>query len=282
MASTTLMEPAGNGHAATQATEPPTAATAADRLDSLQEIADTHPLRPRGVHPMALHAVTYFVTTAAFLFGVNMPSVAHLRYHFLGNLLPTSAQSGCEATVLILIATWGLHFVRLFGEALFIHSYRRRMTPFGAMITSLFYVMFGTWLGWSINFYLRYRTPAIWIVMAGVALYLVGEIGCIVCRVKAAMLKRKHRCSSLELHTLPSGVLFRYVSCPQHTFDIVAHLGMMLATFTMASIVFVCICIICIVVAAYKRHKAYCENVDVSSCDNDIGVGRKALIPFVF
>ena len=239
-------------------------------------------LRTINMNMRCLFAVTYFITAAAFLFGVNTRSIAKLRYKFVGNLLPESVRCTRESTVVVLIVMWGLHFVRLFSESLFLYPHDKRVSTFTGLMATLFYVLFGMWVGWSINFHLRYHTPMFWILMVGVGFYLTGEVGCSVANV-LAMWHRQERATADDIY--PTGRLFRYISSPQNAFEIIAYTGLLISTFTLASIVFVCINIIILVRSAHKTHAKCAKQMEEAVLATNYSSNRpkrKALIPFIF
>ncbi|KAI0232685.1 hypothetical protein LSAT2_017014 [Lamellibrachia satsuma] len=245
---------------------------------------DLHPpgLKGRGIHPGLLYAALYFVATVIFLCAVNIETLPRLRFGFVGNLLPSSQLTADVATVAVLVTMWGVHFVRRFVEVLFLQSYRRKVAPSVAIMASLFYLVSGLWIGWSVNFFLGYLAPALWILIPAVLVFAVGEIGNCLSHIH---LERDsfYRAPSSSMHAVVSiAAMFNFISCPHYLFEIVTWLGFALASFTLPAFLFLATNVVMLLARARRRHLQWHEDANSREEMSPYHPNRKAIIPFVF
>ncbi|KAK2192488.1 hypothetical protein NP493_29g03021 [Ridgeia piscesae] len=251
------------------------------RDENLDEGERRH-LKGRGIRPGLLYGALYFVATATFLLAVSVESLPYLRFCFVGNLLPKSMLTPDVATVVVLVTMWGVHFVRRFAEVLFLQSYHRKVAPFVAIMASLLYVVSGFWIGWSLNFFLGYSAPALWILIPAMLVFAVGEVGNCLSHVH---LERDavNGTRASPIHAVVSmSALFHFISCPHYLFEIVTWLGFAMAAFTLPAFLFLATNVVMLLARARRRHLQWREDANSRGDLARYHPSRKAIIPFVF
>ena len=240
-----------------------------------------------GCGPVLASGLAYFGAALMFLFSVNFASLPKAPFPVIGNALPSTYWLQSDEAILIPMIAWGLHYLRRFGEVLFVHDYRRSM-PWGVSVgASVYYWGFGFWIGYSANFKLGYLTPTWQFLVPGMILFVIGEVGnCAVHLAQRQLRKRPGSQSVLSSsgsqHVIPTGVLFKYVSCPNYTFEIISWIGFGFMTFTLPAALFLIASVITLVIYAHKKQKAYKMEFDGKEGRPLYPPKRKALIPFIF
>ena len=240
-----------------------------------------------GCGPLLANNLAYFGAAVWFIAAVNVRFLPAAPFPVIGNALTSNYWlKNDDVSAIVPLSLWAIHYIRRFTEVLFVHKYTRRM-PCGESIgASIYYWGFGFWIGYSANFYLGYYSPALWILIPGIILFIVGEVGnCAVHVTQRRMRVSRNRnplLGSPQQRILPTGPLFRFVSCPNYTFEIVSWIGYALAVFTLPTALFLVASIITLVIYAYKKHKGYKEIFNGKDGNELYPPNRKALIPFIF
>ena len=208
---------------------------------------------------------------------------------FLGNLLEEEYQLNNMVEIVIgIICLWGFHFLRRFGEIMFLHDYRRKVWKTEFILLPIYHLIFGFWIGWSCNFHLvRYNPPFYPILASGGVLFVVGEVGNCASHIKLYHLRnRPYSKMQMELtpsqHILPNGFLFQVICCPHYLFEIITWLGFAMATCTLASYVFALFTLVILAVKGRMRYSAYCKEFHGRHKVPRYEKNRKSLIPFIF
>ena len=194
-------------------------------------------------------SIACFTATLMFLGAINTDFLPGSDTIALGSLLPMKHvnKSDNRAAVVLLIIMWGAHFLRRFAEILFVDIYRRDLHVFEVIGISVYYPVFGFWIGWSCNYFTNYWTPINYIFITGIFVFIVGECGNCACRVMS-----RQRADDTDTLT-PSGCLFRYTSVPHYWFEVVTWIGFALSTFTLASCLFLACTVFIMLVKYYVR-----------------------------
>ena len=263
-----------------------------DRNQNLNDIPDGGAPIPRdggdkGCHPVYPQLCAYFGAAVLFLLGMNVSGLTLLSYPLVGNLLWDELQSTSFAGgVIMLQFMWCGHFVRRFAEVMFVHIYRRRMLFFQSIGASVYYWLFGLWVGWSINFRLTYiyRVPALVFFIPGVLFFLIGEVG----NCYSHWLLRRMRLQpsgqtalSGRKRVIPTGFLFDYISYPHYFFEIIAWIGFYLSSHTMAAGLFLLASAITVIMRAVKGHRQSKKEFNGVDGTPVYPPRRKAIIPFI-
>lgn len=244
-----------------------------------------------GCGPLLANNLAYFGATATFMFAVNIAALPKVPFPVIGNGLPESMWLDIgDVSIVVPLLLWSIHFFRRFTEVLFVHRYTRTM-PYGESIgASVYYWGFGFWIGYSANYNLEYSSPTWSILIPGIVLFTIGEIGNCLAHVMLAQLRgdafRLCRSTSNLLvpsrRIMPNTWLFKLVSCPNYTFEIITWLGYGLAVFTLPAALFFISSVITLLIYGYKKHKAYKVYFDGNDGRPLYPPRRKALIPFIF
>ncbi len=238
--------------------------------------------------PVTWCSLGYFGATLSFLFSVNTDYLPGQEWPIVGNLLPIHHILWTEdpLAVLALVLMWCVHFVRRFGEVLFLHDYRRGFKWYEALGTNIYYWGFGFWVGYSINYSVpvNYRTPSMGILIAGIFLFVCGEIGNCLSHVALRRLRTKANGEILmELvpsrHVMPTGRPFRYITCPHYLAEMITWLGFAIASCTLASVIFGGVSFLVLLVLAQLKHAAYKKEFDGTNGKPLLDPKKKALIP---
>ncbi len=236
-------------------------------------------------HPRTASAIAYFGAAIWFFFGFNVPIEVVIKRPVVGNLLPEALWNFYSEVVVVPLVMWGVHYARRFAEVLFLHDYRRRMGCFDTCGVQVYYWGFGIWVGLSMNFHLGYLGPHPMFLYPGLILFTIGEIGNCAAHVSLKRLRQKPRTKqqmSSSKRVMPTGAMFKYVSCPNYTFEIISWIGFAFVSFTLASFVFLLASIITLTIYSYKHHTSYRAEFDGTNDKPLYPTNRKALIPFIF
>ena len=159
-----------------------------------------------GWDPIPANLLAYFGATASFCLTFNIWDMPKLPYPLVGNLLPQSHQQIPEANIeryinpaVLLLFLWGFHFLRRFGEVMFVHIYNRTMSRVECIGANIYYSFFGLWMGWSTNIHLEYFPPKGWIFALGVLLFIAGEIGNFLTHLALRRLRRPKNTPSQDI-----------------------------------------------------------------------------------
>ena len=231
-------------------------------------------------HPRLPCALAYFLACVSFMLGMNIRSLPVQPFNY-GNLLPVKMPTDWLDGVIVLMVLWNVHFVRRFTEVLLVHVYHRKMPVYEVIGAQIYYTFFGLWIGWSMNYYFGYDSPPLYLLVPGITLFLIGQVGNCVSHV---MLRRLRTTSSRpgQGNLLPKGILFKYVTCPHYLFEIITWMGYSLAAFTFPLFLFLIATFVTLLFRSRKRHLALKQQFDGKDGRERYPPGRKALIPFIF
>ncbi|XP_020901370.1 very-long-chain enoyl-CoA reductase [Exaiptasia diaphana] len=243
----------------------------------------------RGCNPVFINALTYIVTMAVFLVAFTVPGITILPFPASGCLIPgPDGTKFAEANNIgyLFVALWAAHFLRRTMEVLFVHDYRRNMTYIESIGAPVYYWFFAFWNGLAIRHAdNNYKPTFMAMAIIGCVVFLIGEIGNCHCHLLLRSFRKMKRKSYLSMktkHVIPSGYMFEFVSCPHYFFEILSWFGFMLATWTLAAVVFLVASAATLVTYAYKKHNAYLKEFDGLAERELYPRNRKALIPFIF
>ena len=230
------------------------------------------------LNPRLFYSVTYLLAIGLFLIFVNLETLPNLYYPTLENLLPVRLFNQKIQRTLMVELLWGVHFVRRFGEVLFVYEYSSGVTWLEVVTFTLFHVFFSVWIGWSCNSNIFYRTPPDALFIPGILICFVGGTGNFIShKYLQRMSLSRYRYEPPPYRVIPEGCCFYVVDCPHYVFEIITWIGFSLTAFTLASWTFTLAVTIILTVRAYNKHTAYQQQFK-----GDYPTRRKALIPLVF
>lgn len=241
-----------------------------------------------GCSPRVAYALSCFLATAAFMAAANIQTLPEAPWPVTGNLLPKNQWVGypnyIPEVVAVVICMFGLHYLRRFGEVLFLHDYRRLVWKTECLLLPPYHTAFGFWLGWSVNHAHEYYTPTWPILASGAALFIAGEIGNCITHVKLWQLRRKPYSDKMmrkvpSQHLIPKGFWFQLICCPHYVFEMVTWLGFAMATCTLAACCFFLCTTFILLVKGRLRYRDYCKEFDGRNRKPKYKRWRKAIIP---
>ncbi len=161
--------------------------------------------RPQGgIHPRLGMFIIYFPAVIVGL-AFGMP--------YLGHISPLQA---------VVLAMPVLHFLKRTLETLFLHKYSGPIGLFSVVMISMFYSLISGGIAYF-NGLAFVQLDALFVF--GVILFLVGEASNFLHHFILAKLRGQTRD-----YFVPSGGWFRYVACPHYLFEIIAWIGVFLAS----------------------------------------------------
>jgi very-long-chain enoyl-CoA reductase len=175
-------------------------------------------------------------------------------------------------------ALWSVHFVRRTLESAFLHRYSKPSIGPGDYLTEyVYYWGFGAWIAWSVTASTAHR-PLFWVQVLGLALFVLAETG----NARAHLTLRRLRAPGGRERQIPRGLLFRRVSCPHYSCEILSWVGFNLVTQTWAGVAFMLVGAGILGAWAHTRHTAYQKEFDGQDGREAYPAVRRALIPIVF
>ena len=229
------------------------------------------------LNPQLFYCLTYLLAIVLFLIFVNLQSLPNLYYPTLENLLPVRLFNTKLDRTLWVEMLWCVHFVRRFGEVLFVYEYQRGIPAHEVAAIMLFHAFFSVWIGWSLNSNLFYRTPPDALFIPGMLLCFFGGVGNFIShKYLQRMSDLRYRHTPAPHRILPQGGCFQLVDCPHYFFEILTWIGFSLTAFTLASWSFTVATTIILVVRARRKHIMY-QRV----FKDQYPERQKALLPFI-
>ena len=248
--------------------------TCAFSISSNEAQREQKPDYSKGIPMGMLHGITYPVITFFFLMASNASQMPQPPLHLFDNVLSPSMRSSRKWFVVFPILMWCFHFTRRLVEILCIYMARKPVL-YGKVIMSLsIRIIFGFCVGWSINYHTHYEPVTGGLIVVGVLIFVVGEVG--------NCLSHVHLMRSAERKTIALGGIFNYVSRPHYLFEILSWLGFALTSFTLPTLLFFLMNTTVLLIRGYRRHAKYRELDIKQEKDTMYCRKRKAIIPFLF
>lgn len=136
------------------------------------------------------------------------------------------------------------------------------------------YWVFGACIGYPLCSP-SFSPPSDLLVMAGLTLWTVSEIGNLICHIMLSNLRPAE--GSLQ-RPIPKGFLFDLVSCPNYTFEILSWVGFCMMTQLLFAYGFTLVGGVQMIFWAMKKHEGYLKTYGKDYKQ----LRRKAIIPFVY
>ncbi|KAL8772099.1 MAG: hypothetical protein Q9194_004712, partial [Teloschistes cf. exilis] len=203
-----------------------------------------------------------------YLIEYTGPLLIHpLLYYYYTSPQPTTLQ-----TLTCTLIT--LHFLKRILETLFIHRFSTATMPLFNLYknSAHYWLLAGLAIAYSTYapepFYTTLYTnkttttntttsqqedPLPHLTPLSLTLYTLGEL----LNLSTHLTLRNLRLSSSKTRGIPQSLLFQYVTCPNYTFEILAWLGIVGVSRTVASVVFVCVAVGQMAIWARKKERGY-------------------------
>ena len=208
----------------------------------------------------------------------NIVSYSGALLVFLGVLTWRARGLGVSVTAGLACALWCVHFVRRTLESAFVHRYSKPSIGPGDYLTEyVYYWGFAAWIAWSVTANAG-PPPLSPLQVLGLALFVLAETG----NARAHLTLRGLRAPGGRERQIPRGFLFRRLSCPHYSCEILSWVGFNLVTQTWAGVAFMLVGAGILGAWAHTRHTAYRKEFDGQDGREAYPAERRALIPFVF
>jgi very-long-chain enoyl-CoA reductase len=180
-----------------------------------------------------------------------------------------------DSVALLAIYCWVGHFAKREFETLFVHKFSRPTMPlFNLFKNCMYYWSFGAVIGYPLSS-TGFVAPAPTYVNAGLAIFILSELGNLYCHVKLSLMRPAEGSKKREI---PTGFMFDLVACPNYFFEIMSWVGFSIMTFLPASAIFTLVGLYQMQEWAVKKHKEYKKTYETEYTK----LKRKAIIPFVY
>ncbi|KAL9951670.1 hypothetical protein ACROYT_G044388 [Oculina patagonica] len=219
--------------------------------------------------------------TTVFLTEYAGPLIVYLLLYIRPAIIyGTDAASKPYAPVVhIAAACWSGHYMKRLLETLFVHRFSKATMPlFNIFKNSGYYWGYGVLVGYFVNHPLY--TPPMYgdaQIYAGLAMFLFNEYGNFVihCALRDLRPKGSKERKIPYPTSHPMTQLFRFVSCPNYTYEVGAWLSFAVMTQTFSVVLFVLAGFYQMSVWAIGKHRNYRREF------KDYPKGRKAIVPFL-
>jgi very-long-chain enoyl-CoA reductase len=172
------------------------------------------------------------------------------------------------------IACWVGHFLKREFETFFVHKFSRPTMPLSNLYKNCtYYWTFGAVIGYPLCSP-SYLPPAETQVYAGLGIFLLSELGNLICHL---MLSSLRPAEGSKKRPIPKGFLFNFVACPNYTFEVLSWVGFSIMTQLPASYVFTVVGFAQMADWALKKHREYKKSYDKEYTS----LRRKAIVPFL-
>lgn len=173
------------------------------------------------------------------------------------------------------LSCWALHFLKREFETFFVHKFSRPTMPLNNLFKNCaYYWTFAAVIGIPLCSP-NYVAPSnMTMVYAGLALFLLSQVGNLICHV---MLRNLRPAEGSTERPIPTGFLFELVSCPNYTFEILAWVGFSIMTQIPFAYAFTLVGALQMGDWAQKKHQGY-----IKASDKYKGLKRKAIVPFIY
>jgi very-long-chain enoyl-CoA reductase len=171
------------------------------------------------------------------------------------------------------------HFVKRELETMLVHRFGNDTMPLSNIFkNSGYYWLFAFWIAHT-SLHPLYTVPACESQRyAGVALFVMSEL----LNLKAHIDLRNLRPAGTRIRKVPQGILFKFISCPNYFFEILAWVGFTLASQSVAAAAFTFVGAAQMTAWAIQKHKRYLKEFDGIEGRELYPRNRKILVPFLF
>lgn len=198
-----------------------------------------------------------------------------LLIYAMVSVLRNSAAAQLSEFFSLGLILWACHFVRRITECLWVHRYAGRRVPLGdALGEYAYYWGFAAWIAYGSPS----RTLVEPLVLLGVCLFVVGEIGNAWAHLKLRALRRPNT----QDRGIPNGGLFNWVSSANYSYEILAWLGFGIAIRTPSAWLYFAGVVGVLASWAKKRQSRYHSYFDGKGGRPAYPKERRALVPWLF
>lgn len=219
--------------------------------------------------------------TTVFLVEYAGPLIVYMLLYIRPAIVygPEAASKPYAPVVHIAAACWSGHYAKRLLETLFVHRFSKATMPLMNIFkNSGYYWGYGALVGYFVNHPLY--TPPMYgnaQVYTGLVMFLFNEYGNFVIHCALRDLRpagtKERKIPYPTSH--PMTQLFRFVSCPNYTYEVGAWLSFAVMTQTLSVVLFILAGFYQMSVWAIGKHRNYRKEF------KDYPKGRKAIIPFL-
>jgi len=173
------------------------------------------------------------------------------------------------------IACWTFHFAKREFETFFVHKFSRPTMPlFNIVKNSMYYWSFGALCGYFLCHPLYTPPSCDSCLYIGLVWFILSEIGNFIVHWQLSRLRPKE---GTTMRPIPTGLGFKYVSCPNYTFEVSSWIGYSIMTSMLYSWAFTAVGFLQMLQWAMGKHRNYIKEYGADYKK----LNRKAMIPFV-
>eukprot|EP01084_Bolivina_argentea_P049489 91006_1 len=179
------------------------------------------------------------------------------------------------------ILMYCVHFFRRSMEVIFVHNYQRSdklFTIFGGFVYYGGLTIYNSFCS-NINLFYKYGIPKNVLIVFGLIIYILGEIG----NCYHHYLLSKMRPKGFKGHVIPYGGLFNILSCPHYFCELLTWFGWFIVTgFGIGPLTLLVLSLIVLMQRSKEKHDKYRQEFNGKNDKKLYPQNRKALIPFIF
>lgn len=191
-----------------------------------------------------------------FLIEYLGPILIHPLFYYGRSFIYGTSQPPSELQTMALIMVV-LHFIKREYETLFVHRFSSSTMPF----TNVFKNSAHYWLLSGVNLAYWIYSPSAptagksnpLITYAGIALYVIGELGNL---SNHYTLRNLRRPGSTD-RGIPKGLGFNIVTCPNYMFEVMSWIGVWLVTWSLSTAVFLVVAGVQMAAWGKKKERRY-------------------------
>lgn len=173
------------------------------------------------------------------------------------------------------IICWLLHFAKREFETFFIHKFSRPTMPLSNLFKNCaYYWSFGAVIGYPLCSPTFVPPANLNMIYAGLAIFIISELGNFAVHYQLSNMRPEEGSTKRDI---PRGLLFKFVACPNYTFEVLSWVGFSLMTGILFSWLFTLIGFLQMSDWALKKHRQYKKEFEKEYTK----LGRKAIVPFI-
>jgi very-long-chain enoyl-CoA reductase len=202
--------------------------------------------------------------------------IAIMLLYWLRPAIVFGANAGKPYSRLALFAIifWLGHFIKRELETFFVHKFSRPTMPLSNLFkNSIYYWSFALVIGYFIC-HPDYVPVSKAQAHVGAVIFVIAEIGNLLVHLSLSNMRPE---GNSKARNIPMGALFKFVSCPNYTFEILSWIGYSIMTGAWASYLFTFVGFVQMAQWAQNKHQGY-----IKTNDEYKKLGRKAIVPFLY
>jgi len=200
-----------------------------------------------------------------------------LFYIFRNTIYGSLAATPVYPVQTLALYAWTFHYLKRLLETQFVHRFSHDTMPiFNIIKNSSYYWGFAAFVSYFVNHPL-YTSPSTTQIYASLIIFVIAEI----CNGIVHIQLRNLRPENSRERRIPRGFLFKFVSCPNYTMEILAWFAFSVMTQSLPALIFSICGAAQMIVWAIGKHKRYIKEFTKESKEGPYP-RRKIIFPFVF